>query len=119
MIKIYTNIFFTKFLLFAPVIGLVLPIIGGIDTKVSLGAAFLAALASFLTADLVLYPRYGNLPALLADVIITILVLLEMFYLLGQNVSISALAVTAVLIGVGEWYFHRYMGSVLFSRRRR
>ncbi len=76
-------------------------------------------MASFLTADLVVFPRYGNLPAALADALISAVVLMEISYLAGAPITWTGLALLAALIAAGEWYYHKYLGRVLFSRRRR
>ncbi len=82
-------------------------------------AALVAAAASFLTADLVVYPRYGNIPAVAADALISAAVLMEMSILGGDPLSWTGLALITALIAAGEWYYHAYLRRVLFSRRRR
>lgn len=100
-------------------VGLVLPILGGVDTTHSILFAALAALASFLTADLVVYPRYGGSIALVVDVIISAVVLLEFAYLFNFQVPVYAYVVTLALLAGGEWYYHGYLGRMLFPGRRK
>ena len=85
----------------------------------SIVAALLAAVASFLTADLVIYPRYGNIPAVAADVLVSGIVLVEISYIAEAPVSLPGMAVILVLVAAGEWYYHAYLGRVIFNRRRR
>ncbi len=77
-IKTYLNALLTKFLMYAPLIGIGMPLFSTVTVKGAVITAFFAALAAFLTADLVVYPRYGNIPAVLTDVVITIAVLVVM-----------------------------------------
>jgi DMSO reductase anchor subunit len=115
-IKKYINAFITKFLLFAPVFGVVLPMFSKINTADSVIAAFLATAASFLIADLYIYPKYGNVPAVAADALVTAIVVLEALYLKEVPLSAPGLALVTVLIAAGEWYYHAYLGRVLFKR---
>lgn len=109
----------TKFLLYAPVVGLVLPILGGINTSYAILFAALAALASFLTADLVVYPRYGNMLSIVADVLISAVVMVELTLLFNFQIPVYAYITALALLAGGEWYFHSYLGRVLFPGRRR
>jgi len=99
--------------------GLVLPILGGIETSYSLFFAAAAALASFLTADLVVYPRYGNIIAIVVDVLISAVVLVEFTYLFDLKVPVYAYIIVLALLAGGEWYFHSYLRRVLFPGRRK
>ncbi len=89
------------------------------DTTMAIVAAVLAALASFLTADLVVYPRFGNLAAILLDTIISVLVLWEISYITNASITIPGLVLILVLLATGEWYYHKYLQRLLFTRRRR
>lgn len=117
-IKAYFNVFITKFLLFAPVVGITMPLFSRLNTGDTIMAAFLAAAASFLTSDLLVYSRYGNLPAVVADVFITAAVLLVMSYMAGTTISVTGLIFIAALIAVGEWYYHLYLAKALSPRKR-
>lgn len=96
-----------------------MPLFSAASAGVSVTAALVAAAASFLTADLVIYPKYGNLPAAISDAIISAVVLLEISYLVEAPLSMPGLALLVILIAAGEWYYHAYLGRMLFYRRRR
>jgi len=89
------------------------------DTTVAILAALLAALATFLTADLVVLPKLGNLTAILLDAIISVLVLWEISYITGASLKVPGLLLILVLLVAGEWYYHRYLTRLLFTRRPR
>lgn len=99
--------------------GLILPLYGGVSTANAIILAVLSALASFLTADLVIYPRYGNLPAMLTDVIISGIILVESSYVLAISIPVQTYAIVLALLAGGEWYFHRYLGKAMFKGKRR
>lgn len=99
--------------------GIILPYFTKLDTTAAILGAILASLASFLAADLVVYPKYGNLAAVLLDAVIATLVVLELGYITGTSFSLAGLGLVAALIAAGEWYYHKYLDRVLFARRRR
>ncbi len=120
MQRVYFNVLLTKFLFYAPVIGLLFPIFCPISLPKSIGLAFIAMLASFLTADLVILPRWGNIPAILGDMIITIAVtLIYAGFIFKVWPKIWGLALLAALVGFGEWYYHRYLKQILFRAKRK
>lgn len=96
-----------------------MPMFSGAGAGDAMLAALVAAAASFMTADLVIYPKYGNLAAVIADALITALVLAEVLFLSETTVSWPGLALVTVLIAAGEWYYHSYLARLLFSGRRR
>lgn len=96
-----------------------MPLFSSTSTANSVLAGFLAAVAAYLTADLVIYPRYGNFPAVVADALISAAVLVEISYLAGTPLSLPGIGILSVIIAAGEWYYHSYLRRVLFSRRRR
>lgn len=96
-----------------------MPYFSAAGTATTITAALLAAVASFLTADLVIYPRYGNIPAVAADVLVSATVLVEISYIAETPVSLPGMALILILIAAGEWYYHAYLGRVIFNRRRR
>lgn len=95
-----------------------MPYFSAAGTATAIMAALLAAVASFLTSDLVIYPRYGNLPAVAADVLVSGIVLAEMSFIAETPLSLQGMAVILVLVAAGEWYYHAYLGRVIFNRRR-
>lgn len=94
-----------------------MPLFSSISTANAVMAGLLAAVAAYLTADLVVYPRYGNLPALAADVLITVAILLEFSYLAGTSLTPAGIGVLSALIAAGEWYYHLYLNRVLFFKK--
>lgn len=119
--RLHGGALLTKFLFFAPALGLSLPFFSGLNSGQAVMAAALATAAAYLTADLVVFPRFGHLVALLADVAITLLVVLEMPLLFAAAaISPAGWLAVGLLTVLGEMYFHGYLvrrGVVAVGRR--
>lgn len=119
--RLHGGALLTKFLFFAPALGLSLPFFSGLSSGQAVVAAALATAAAYLSADLVVFPRFGHLVALLADVAITLLVVLEMPLVFAAGaVSPAGWLVVGLLTALGEMYFHGYLvrrGVVVAGRR--
>jgi|AGTN01.2.fsa_nt_gi Protein of unknown function (DUF2512). len=117
-VKQHFNCLLTKFLFFGPAIGILLPFFSSVKLSGAIIIALAATLATYLTADLVVLPRYGNLPALVLDAAIAVLVAWE-FALVIYNtpISVPGMLFMAVVIMAGEWYYHGYVFRILFNRR--
>lgn len=114
----YFNATITKFLLVVTVFGITLPAAAGINTATAVAAAAVQTLLAFLAADLVVLPRYGNLAAIAVDVILSVAVAWEVTFALESTlIPVPALAVSAIVIGAGEWYYHRYLARLIFRGR--
>lgn len=114
----HINIIVTKFLFYAPAFGILIPWITPLNLNQALVASMVATLAAYLTADLVIFVKYGDIPSVAADTAISLIVVLEMAFLggAGGNVSYLGLLLFAVVIAAGEWYFHKYLKRALRKR---
>lgn len=74
-------------------------------------ASVLVTGVSYIIGDLYILPRFGNVTATIADVGIAFIVLWFIgAYLFGQPDNlVTASFIAAVVIGIGEILFHRYM----------
>lgn len=118
MNKKYFNVLLTKFLFFAPVMGILLPFFSEIDLKKAIFIGFLVTLATFLTADLWVFPRFGNKMAVGADIIISLIIVflyIQMFF--KSPLNWVGFVVIGLAVGAGENYFHTYLKRELFSRK--
>lgn len=118
--KTHFNVFVTKILFFAPALGIILPFFGPVKLSGAVMIAIVAALAAYLTADLVVLPRYGSWPAIGADAVIAVLITWELTPILGNGpLSPVGLIFVAVAVALGEWYYHSYLIRTLFNTKRR
>jgi len=95
-----------------------MPMLSAITVSNAVLAAVLAALGSFLTADLLILPKYGNWPAVAADVVISGIIIMETSYAVQAPLSISGLIAVTAVLAAGEWYYHSYLRRMLFNRKR-
>ncbi len=107
-----------KYIMTAIVLAVVLPLAG----RASLGTALLAAVfvtaISYLAADLLVLPYFGNVWAVFADFILaTATIWATQFYLPAMSVSLAAALLAAAVLGVGEWFFHFYVKENVFRAR--
>lgn len=109
------NAIITKFFLIVTVLGLVLPPIGKVLTSSAVFAAIIITVVAYIIADLLVLPQYGNRAAVAADGLITMAVTWEMAWVLENvQVPIFGLILLALFIGLGEWYYHRYLARLIF-----
>jgi uncharacterized membrane protein len=112
------NAIITKFFLIVSVFGILLPPAAGITTSTAVAAAVAVTLVSYVIADLMILPRYGNRIAVAADVVLALLISSEAAWVL-EDAGITPVAMTlaVLLIGLGEWYYHKYLARLIFKGR--
>lgn len=111
------NALITKFLLAVTVLGLILPPAGNVTTLTAVIAALALTLVAYAIADLIILPLYGNRLAVAADVILTLTVTWEIARRVeNANLPLPGLVVIALLMGLGEWYYHtRYLARLIYK----
>lgn len=75
----------------------------------SLVIALFVTLALYFVGDLIILPRYGNVPAVVANFVMAAVILALANAFTVETISFAAAIVTAVGIGIAEWFFHRYV----------
>lgn len=112
------NAMITKFFLIVSVFGILLPPAAGITTSTAVAAAVAVTLVSYVIADLMIFPRYGNRIAVAADVVLALLISSEAAWVLEDaGITLVAMTLVALLIGLGEWYYHKYLARLIFKGR--
>ncbi|MDF9406910.1 MAG: hypothetical protein A4E52_00644 [Pelotomaculum sp. PtaB.Bin013] len=111
------NAILTKFLLIITIFGLIMPVMGNITTLTAVIAAMVLTLAAYFIADLIVLPQYGNRLAVLSDVVITVVVAWEVVRSVEKvYLPVPGLIIIAVLVGLGEWYYHvRYLARLIYK----
>lgn len=100
-----------KFIMVFIVLYVILGLIFGVSFgNVLLMSLFLVIIA-YLLGDLGVLPMGGNLIATVADFGLAFLVIwLISVYVLGISIPlISGILSSAILIALGEWFFHKYL----------
>jgi len=112
------NAIITKFFLIVSVFGILLPPAAGITTSTAVAAAVAVTLVSYVIADMMIFPRYGNRIAVAADVVLALLISSEAAWVLEDaGITLVAMTLVALLIGLGEWYYHKYLARLIFKGR--
>ncbi len=102
---------------------IVLYVILGLFFGISLSNIFILSLfltvIAYVLGDLGVLPRWGNLIATVSDFGLALLgIWLVSSYILGISIPVvTGVLTSAVLIAVGEWFFHKYLeGKVIENR---
>lgn len=114
----HLNALVTKFLLFAPVMGVLLPAFSLLNVAEAIVTALAAVPVVYLLADILVLPRHGTWAALTVDVITTIVLTWEITSFVGGKVlSPLGTVLVAATIAKGEWYFHEFLLRNMFRYR--
>lgn len=82
--------------------------------------AFAVTLVSYIVGDLLVLNFSNNTVATLIDLLITFGTIYFFNYRYGMGtLTYQDCAVATVVVGVGEWFFHRYMARSVFPSRKK
>lgn len=115
----YVEAIIMKFLMVFIALFLVL----GLFFGVGLWPIFLVSLAVTVLGfigDLIVYPRTTNMKASIGDLVLVFVVVWIMLALLIDNPDFSffwASLFSAILIAVGEWFYHIYLTKRTFGKK--
>ena len=115
-----------KFLMIAVVLGIILTGVYDMEFGDTLLISFVLTLLAYVVGDLGIFQNAGsrtdqnkrNIIATVSDVLLAAIVI----YFMGQNFMqdndnvVTAAIVSAVVIGLGEWFFHKYIDKRVFDR---
>lgn len=119
-VKKHFNPLITKFLLFAPVMGILLPAFSRMSLAEAVVTAVIATPVVYVLADLLVLPRSGTWAAISVDALASVFIAWEAAYILYGRVPVPlGTLLLAVTVATGEWYFHNYLLRTLFSKKRR
>ena len=115
-----------KFLMIAVVLGIILTGVYDMSFTNTLAISLVLTLLAYAVGDLGIFQNAGdrsdhnkrNIIATLSDVLLAGIVI----YFMGQSFGLNndniltAAIVSAVVIGLGEWFFHKYLDRQVFNR---
>ncbi|NLJ33084.1 MAG: DUF2512 family protein [Firmicutes bacterium] len=105
-----TNALLFKFLMTLLVTGIAFGIIGGNDFKWVLLVAVLGTVIDYLAGDLLILPKVGSLMgAVINGVLAAVIALAVAMAVPAFTTTTFTVLVFAVLVAVGEYFFHRYL----------
>ncbi|TYO98061.1 DUF2512 family protein [Desulfallas thermosapovorans] len=99
-----------KFIMTLVIAGIALVFIDNNAWTWALWVAIIGTAVNYLVGDLVVLPKYGNIVASIGDGVMAALVayIIDLISPVFQT-SFTALALLAVLVAVGEYFFHQYL----------
>jgi hypothetical protein len=97
-----------KFLMTAFILEVALLLLSDLSFGQILFLSLIITIISYLIGDMVLLPATNNAVATIADMILnTIIVYLFNFILNINDITFIAALISGILLGVGEFYFHK------------
>jgi uncharacterized membrane protein YvlD (DUF360 family) len=101
-------------------IAIVLWIVLGITTDLSFGYIMYLSIAvtilAYVIGDLLILSATNNVVATIADIVLALITIYLYNYLLDtQEISFWDALIAAAVIGVGEWFFHKYLSRKILN----
>lgn len=105
------------------IVALVLEIIFSILTTLTFASILYIAAAvtiiAYIIGDLLILPASDNTIATMADVALALATMYVFNYILGtMEIHFVTALIAAVIIGLGEWFFHKYVSSSVFKKSK-
>ena len=109
-----------KFILVAIVLEVLLNLMTNLNFGQILWLSLLVTVLSYAIGDLIALPLSNNTVATIVDVLITFVVLyMYNLWAAYTKIGIFDAAISAVLLGTGEWFFHKYVHNSIFAEEKR
>ena len=127
----YVKAFFIKFVMIAVVLGVVISGIFDGEFEDTLLISLVLTIIAYVLGDLIIFRKAGdnenrnsdhvkrNTIATISDFILSFLVI----WLMGKSLFtddsdvLTAAMVSALIIAVGEWFFHKYLDRHVFNEK--
>ncbi|WP_238881695.1 DUF2512 family protein [Clostridium sp. YIM B02551] len=101
-----------KFVMVAIVLEIILSLLTNLTFTETLYIAAAVTIIAYILGDLIILPASNNIVATISDVVLSLVVIyLFDFIWSGKGISITDALIAAVVIGVGEWIFHKYVAN--------
>lgn len=100
-----------KFVMIAAVLLVVLWLLAGQRLIPVLVLSLVVTILAYVIGDLLILPTFGNVVATVADIVISSLTIwaARVIGISGLRPALWAITLSALIIGVGEWFFHQYL----------
>jgi hypothetical protein len=109
-----------KVLMIGVITMLVLSLFRGIRPADSIAIAIVITLVAYVLGDLLILPAYGNIAASVSNGLIAFLIAwLTPFVTTNIPVTFGNALVVGILVGVGEWFFHKYVAREVLDYEKR
>lgn len=104
-------------------VSIMLWIVLGLFTDLALGeilsmAAIITSIA-YLVGDILVLSKFNNFTATISDIVLSCAIIyLYNYAFVEQRIGFWDAFISAVLIGIGEWFFHIYMAKMVFPNAK-
>jgi len=107
-----------KFVMVAVILEVTFFILTNLNITEVLYLSALVTIVAYVLGDLIILPVSNNTIATIADMGLVVATIYFYNYLLRTTdiISFTDALVPAVIIGLGEWFFHRYVASSILGR---
>lgn len=107
-----------KFVIIAIILEITLGIMTNLNFSEILMISLSVTILAYLIGDLFILSISNNTVATIADIALTFLTLLAFNYVYGYGrITYLDSIVSAVVVGIGEWFFHKYVAHYVFPNR--
>lgn len=116
-----------KLVMITAVLGIILSGIFGGEFSDTLWISIVLTVLAYVLGDLLIFRNAGdgddhtkrNIIGTLSDAVLTVAVIYLMGkdLFVGDNDLINAAILSAVVVGIGEWFFHRYLDNNVFDEK--
>lgn len=101
-----------KYVLTAVVLGVLLPYLTDLTFGEILWVAAAVTVLAYVLGDLMILPMSNNTVATIADAALALATLVAVNYVMpGADISFTDAAIAALVLGVGEWIFHKFVAK--------
>ena len=104
-----------KFIIVAVILEIALIILTNLGFRDILIISAIVTIVSYIIGDVLILRGSSNAVATFADMILAFSALYLFNYWYGSGtISVSDAVISAIAIGVGEWFFHKFMAKVVY-----
>lgn len=104
-----------KFIMITVVLGVILSMLTDLTFTEILYVSATVTVLAYIIGDLLVLSASNNTVATLADIGLAAIVIYLFNYMWdAREITLSATLISAVVIGLGEWFFHKYVAKNVF-----
>ena len=108
-----------KFIMVAVVLEIVLGLLTNLTFTDIIYVSAAVTILAYIIGDLLILPASNNTVATVADAGLALFTIYMFNYLWNNRIiSFSDALIAAVVIGIGEWIFHKYLANNVFPNRK-
>lgn len=109
-----------KYVMTAVILEVVLMFMSTLSFSKILLISLAVTIIAYVIGDLLILSKSNNTTATICDAVISFITIYAFYYIpTFGSISITNSIVSAVVVAIGEWFFHKYMARSVFPDRDR